>query len=299
MNINDVDIHGVYSAMITPFKRNGDLDEGPIRENIDYLVNSGMHGIVVGGSAGEFYALSTEKRKRLLKVVVDHVKGRTKVMGGTGAITTEETLELTKYAEEIGCNSAIIITPYYSLPKEDEICEHYKVISDNSNIPICLYNFPARTNINLYPKIVERLAKIDNVAAIKDSSMNFSQMINIMERTSNQIGIICGNDPLIFSALILGAVGCISVATNIVGEEVIKLYNCLKKNKIEEARRVHWRILKLVNGIYSMGVFPAGIKEAVNLLNRKGGFPHRPSLSLGENEKKEIYYILKELKLVK
>lgn len=297
MSMKDVSFGGIIPAIITPFTKEGEIDEEGFRENIEFLIESGVHGIAVAGSVGEFFSLTIEERKRLFEIAVSQIRKRVKILAGTGAITTKEAVELTKFARGIGVDGAMIITSFYLQPTAEDIVAHYRTISDAVDIPICLYNLPSRTNINLAPAIVDKLADLDNVVAIKESSNDLIQMSEIIRVAGDRIKLIVGNDPLLFPALIMGAVGCISPSPNIMGKKIVDMYNHTKDGKIKEAKKIQYEI-NLLRTIYGLGTFPAAIKEAINLLGRRGGFPRRPASSLKEMEKRVIKQVLTKLNLI-
>jgi len=297
MNVKDVSFEGIIPAIITPFTKKGEIDEEAFQENIEFLIESGVHGIAVAGSVGEFFSLATEERKRLFETTVAQAKKRITVLAGTGAITTKEAVELTEFACDAGVDGALIVTPFYLQPDTEDIIAHYRAISDAVDIPICLYNLPSRTNVNLTPATVDKLADVDNVVAIKESSNDLIQMSDIIRLAGDRIKLIVGNDPLLFPALMMGAVGCISPSPNIMGKTVVDMYHYSRSGEIEKAREIQYKIC-LLKTIYGLGTFPTAIKEAVNLLGRPGGFPRKPALPLGEKEKEKIRGVLAKLHLM-
>jgi len=297
MNVKDVNFKGIIPAIITPFTKTGEIDEEAFQENIEFLIESGVHGIAVAGSVGEFFSLATGERKTLFEITVAQVKKRITVLAGTGAITTKEAIELTEFACDAGVDGVLIITPFYLQPDTEDIIAHYRAISDAVDIPICLYNLPSRTNVNLTPAIVDKLANIDNVVAIKESSNDLIQMSEIIRLAGDRIKLMVGNDPLLFPALMMGAVGCISPSPNMMGKMVVDMYHYSKSGEAEKAREIQYKIC-LLRTIYGLGTFPTAIKEAVNLLGRPGGFPRKPALPLGEKEREKVRRVLTELHLM-
>jgi len=297
VNVRDASFEGIIPAIITPFTSRGEVDEEAFRENIEFLIESGVHGIAVAGSVGEFFSLATEERRRLFEIAASQAKDRIIVLAGTGAITTREAVELTESACDLGVDAALVVTPFYIQPDTEGIISHYQAISRAVDIPICLYNLPSRTNVNLTPAVVDKLADIDNVVAIKESSNDLIQMSEIIRLAGDRIKLMVGNDPLLFPALMMGAVGCISPSPNIMGKMVVDMYHYSKSGEAEKAREIQYKIC-LLRTIYGLGTFPTAIKEAVNLLGRPGGFPRKPALPLGEKEREKVRRVLTELHLM-
>ncbi|HEY3422679.1 MAG TPA: 4-hydroxy-tetrahydrodipicolinate synthase, partial [Methanocellaceae archaeon] len=213
-----LNLQGVYPALITPFKKNGEVDEAGFRRNIDFVIKGGVSGIVPCGCTGEAATLSFDEQKHLLETAVDQSNGRVPVIGGSGSNNTREAVELTRYAKEAGADAAMLITPYYNKPGDAGQLLHYTTIATKVDIPIILYNVPSRTGINMKPSIVAELAKISNIIAIKEASGNPSQTAEIIELTRSnrkQFTVLSGDDNLTIPILSYGGKGVVSVAANV------------------------------------------------------------------------------------
>ena len=198
-----MEIKGIIPAMVTPLKKDETLDEDGLREVINYLIESGVHGIFCCGSQGEIYSLRDEERRRVVEVTVDEVNGRVPVYAGTGEVTTEKVIDLTRYAKDVGADAASIITPYFIRPSSEELYMHYRKIAEAVDIPIILYNNPGRTGVNLDVSVVSRLAKIDNIVGIKDSSGDLTLTAEYIRQTPERFSVIAGRDSLILATLSL------------------------------------------------------------------------------------------------
>ena len=200
-------IHGAYTAIITPFKKNnvnyeklGDLIEYQIKHNID--------GIVVCGTTGESATLTNKEKKKIIKYTVETVNGRVPVIAGTGSNDTKHAIELSKYAERIGVDGLLIVTPYYNKCTQRGLIEHYCAIANSVTCPIIMYNVPSRTGVNILPDTVAKLSSIENIVGIKEASNNFSQILELFSKVPKDFAVISGNDDSIVPLLSLGGKRC-------------------------------------------------------------------------------------------
>lgn len=296
MNRNSVDWEGVICPTVTPFNKNGSLDEKAIRENIDLLIKDGVDGIIPVGCTGEPWALSKEEKKRIFQLSMEEAGGKLIVIGGTSAIGTREVIELTQYAQELGMDGVMIHPPSFILPSPREVISHYKTICDAVDIPILLYNLPHKVNFNLSPQIVNEAADLDNVVAIKESSKNIPQIIETLRLVGDRLLLFPGHENLILPCIVMGAAGVIAPASQIVGKMIVDLYDASQKEDIATARDLQYKISLLYRVLFGVEeAYPASVKEAMNLVGRPGGYPRQPILPLQPREKNEIGKVLKEL----
>jgi len=160
-------LSGTFTVMVTPFTQDEQLDEKGFRKNIDWYIDEGIHGVICAASTGEFANLSKEEHRRVIDITVDQVNGKVPVIAGTAANSTREAIEMTRYAKDAGADVVIIVAPFYGLPAQEELYQHYRVISDEVDIPIMIYNNPWYTGVDMMPSLVERLSAIDNISYIK------------------------------------------------------------------------------------------------------------------------------------
>ncbi|HIC70168.1 MAG TPA: dihydrodipicolinate synthase family protein, partial [Candidatus Latescibacteria bacterium] len=179
MSTHAVDWHGSFAVIITPFTRDGEIDEDGYRGVVDLVIEAGCHGLISAGSTGEFFLMTDDERRRVFSIAVDQAAGRIPVLAGTSATRTEDVVSLTRYAAEIGCDGAMVLPPIYIGLDERETVEFYSRVAGESGLPIMLYNSPLAVMTELPARLVERLADIDNVVAIKDSSLDMQQMSDL------------------------------------------------------------------------------------------------------------------------
>jgi 4-hydroxy-tetrahydrodipicolinate synthase len=299
MNNGKVKWEGNFVAVITPFKETGEVDESAFRKNLNLLVGEGAHGLVVSGCTGEAWALRPEERVRLFQVAVDTVGREIPVIAGTGEISTEGVIELSRRAKDIGTAGIMVLPPYYCMLGRREVVAHYRAISEAVKHPILLYNIPRRVGFNLTPEVVEDLSALEWVVAIKESSGDFIQVEATLQRVGESITVLTGHSAeRAVPALLMGAKGYVSsLESQVMGKEAIEMYALFKRGELERARDVQLRTLALDESLRGIGTFPANVKAAMNLLGRPGGYPRPPLLPLSEGEMTRVRSVLENLKL--
>jgi len=288
---------GIIPAMVTPFDRRGKVSESGLRELANYVIQGGVHGLFVVGSQGEFYALDKEEKKKIIEVALDETKGQVPVYAGTGAITTKETIALTKMAEDIGANAVSVITPFFISPTQNELYEHYLAIAKSTHLPVLLYNNPGRTNVNLSANLVSRLSKIDNIVGIKDSSGDMTLTSEYIRKTDDDFSVLCGRDTLIYGTLLYGGKGSIAATANVAPKLVVEVYEAYATGDIERSRKAQARLVPL-RLAFNLGSFPVVIKDALELLGIGVGSARGPIKSLDKDKKEKLRNILQRMALL-
>ena len=204
---------GTYTVMVTPFGTDGAVDPAMLRRFTEWQVDEGIHGLIPLGSTGEFLSLSEEERYFVARTVIETAAGRVPVLVGTGAERTEDVIRASREAESLGADGVMIIPPFYSTPTEDELFEHYRRIGEAIAVPIMVYNNPATANVDLTPALLTRLAGIDNVRYVKESTMDVTRVRDILELTEGRLAVFGGI--MGFESFVEGAVGWVAVASNI------------------------------------------------------------------------------------
>jgi len=290
-------VKGIIPAMVTPLDGNEEIDEAGIRELINYLVESGVHGIFVCGSQGESYALTEDEKRRVIEVTVDEVNGRVPVYAGTGAVTTKATIRLSRYAVDAGADAVTIVTPYFIRPSQDELYTHYRRIAESVDSPVLIYNNPGRTNVNLEAETVKKLAEIDNIVGIKDSSGDLTLTAQYIMECPSDFAVLAGRDSLILATLLYGGKGAVAATANVAPKLVVNIYESFIHGDLEKARELQFKLLPL-RLAFSLGTFPVVVKEAMNLLGRPSGPAKSPVSSLPEEKKAKLKLLLEELGLI-
>ena len=270
---------GILPALVTPFSDDGrSVDEERLRALVNHCIELGVHGVVPCGTTGEFVNLTTEEKKHVIKMVVDEVNGRVKVIAGTGASGTDQALEMTKYAKDVGADAALVVTPYYLKPADRGIYEHYDTIASQADLPIILYNIPQCTGLPLPWQMVEDLAQIPNIVGVKDSSGQLSFILAVLEKVRDKINVLCGHDEVVVAALAAGCSGAILASANVIPDVWVQIYNHVKSGELQKARELQYRVQKIARIIAGSGA--VGTKEALNMMKIKVG-PVRKPLSVG------------------
>lgn len=290
---------GVIPAVVTPMNKDESINESAFRKLLNYLVDNGVHGVFIIGSQGEFYALTREEKIRLMEIAVEEMNGRVPVYAGTGGITTREVIELNDAAEKIGVDAVSIITPYYISPSQEELYEHYVKIAKATKLPVLLYNNPGRTGgVKLEPRTVERLAEIDNIVGIKDSSGDLTNTSDYIRRTRGKnFYVLAGRDTLILATLLYGGAGSIAATANVAPRLVASIYDYFVKGDLENAKRAQEELTPL-RLVFELGTFPVVIKEALNMIGIEAGPARGPIKALSEEKKAELRKVLQNMKLL-
>lgn len=290
MNRDSIDWYGPIPAIVTPFDAEGRIDEAAFRRNIDLCVGYGVTGLLVGGCTGEFWAQTTAERKRTTELCVDAARGRVPVIAGTGAITTGEVIDLTRHAKEAGCAGAMILPPFFVRPSPADIVAHYQAISDAVPLPIMLYNIPMCAVNDLTPELVSKLADIENVVAIKESSGNFTQFHKTLLLAGDRIRVFAGMSPFIgAAALMLGADGYIDTQANYWGPEAVEFYHAAHAGDLKRSRELQTKARALHELMLGNGRnLYCSIKAAMNVLGLPGGYPRLPLRPLNDDHMREL-----------
>jgi 4-hydroxy-tetrahydrodipicolinate synthase len=293
--LNTSKFHGVIPAMATPFKADFSLDEARITELIEGYILAGVHGISVAGSQGEFFALDTDEHIRLLEVAARAVDGRVPLYAGTGGATTRQAIKLTQAAQSIGADLALVITPYFVQPTQDELVAHYTSVAKATKLPVMLYNNPPRTSVNVLPTTLARcMAAAENIVGVKDSGGDLTQSIEYQLGAPRPALLFSGRDTIALSMMIHGAQGTISPAANVFPELMVQLYDALRAGNQVEALRLS-NVFAPLRAAWAWGSFPVVIKEAMTLAGRSAGPTRPPIAALSEKAKADLAVVVAKI----
>lgn len=265
-----VEIKGIIPPIITPMNEDESINEKELRNQVNRQIKGGVHGLFPFGTNGEGYILNEEEKKQVLSIVIDETKGRVPVYAGTGCISTKDTIRQSLMAKDLGADVLSIITPSFAAASQNELYEHYKTVAEAVDMPIVLYNIPARTGNAIAPATVAKLSKIDNIVGAKDSSGNFDNMLQYIEQTRDSEGfaVLSGNDSLILWNLIAGGTGGIAGCANVFPEVMASIYDCFIAGEFEKAKQAQDSI-RSFRGCFKYGNPNTIVKTAVGLL----GYP--------------------------
>jgi 4-hydroxy-tetrahydrodipicolinate synthase len=287
------DLHGVLSAICTPFTAGGDaVDEIALRRLVDDTVAAGVHGLVPGGSTGEFAAMTNDERRLVTETVVDQAAGRVPVVAHVGAMTTREAVGLARHAEGAGAAALMVVAAYYEPLDLAETKAYFRTVASSVQIPVVLYNLPVATGVNLTPADVADLAReVPNVKYVKDTTADFSQACTLIHDYGDLFSTFVGHDPFFFASLVEGAPGSIVGAANFVGADLVAVYDAVQAGDVAGAKAV-WQQVYPVMQFLASGGYVAGVKGALDLLGRSAGHPRLPIQPLDADRAGELKAIL-------
>lgn len=293
-------LKGVIPPIITPVDDEENVDEQVLKNVIDYVIDGGVHGVFVLGSNGEFYAFDFENQKRTVEAAVRHVNKRVPVYAGASAITTKECIKLARMAEDAGADALTVLTPMFIRPNEKEMYYHFEAIAKSTNLPVILYNNPDKTNNNISVSLLEKLARIDNIIGIKNTSYDFVQTVEYIRVTRNNenFKVLSGSDYLIYATLAYGGAGCIAGTANVAPRLVVDIYEKYMAGNYQGAMEAQYRLIPLRN-TYNYGSFPVVMKDCMNLLGLNAGHPVKPIDHCSEERLQEVKKVLYDLGLIK
>lgn len=287
----------LLTAMITPFDRQQRVNYEQVAELAKYLAGRGSDGLVITGTTGESPALSNEEKFRIYDTVVRTVKGKTKVIAGTGCNSTLSTIETSKKAEEIGVDGLMLVVPYYNKPPQEGLYLHFKSVADAVSLPIMLYNVPGRTAVNLSAATTLKLAEIDNIVAVKEASGNLEQITYICKGAPDGFDVYSGDDSLTLPVLSIGGKGVVSVASHLVGLEIKAMIDSFFEGKVEEAAKKHQFLMPLFKALFAI-TNPIPVKAALNMAGIDAGRTRLPLSGMPENMAADLYDLLKNYGIV-
>ena len=241
---------GLYTAIVTPFKKDGSFDEAAFRKMIDEQVKAGVAGIVPCGSTGESPTLTYEEHDRVIRVAVEQSAGKCEVMAGTGSNSTAEAIAMTRHAAEVGATCSLQIVPYYNKPTPQGQYLHFKAIAESTDLPIIVYNIIGRTGINMTTDTLVKLAAIKNIVGVKESSGNINQVMEVIRDTPDDFIVLSGDDALTLPFMALGGDGVISVAANAFPERMVKYVDMGLRGDFASMRKEHFALLDLFTRLF-------------------------------------------------
>ncbi|HIE29246.1 TPA: 4-hydroxy-tetrahydrodipicolinate synthase [Candidatus Poribacteria bacterium] len=287
--------HGIIPALVTPLKDDESIDEKGLRAVVNHVIEGGVHGVFAVGSQGEFYALSKEEKRQVLKIVIDEVDGRVPVYAGTGALTTKEVIDLTKMAADMGAAAASVLTPFFIVPSQDELIRHYEAVANAVDLPILLYGNPMRTRVDLETATVVKLAQVDNIIGIKDSSGNLALTADYIDNAPEDFAVIAGNDALIYAILLMGGKGAIAATSNAVPKLVVSIYENIQSGDLKAARAAQAALAPLRKA-FTLSTFPVVVKEAMEVIGVCGGRAKHPVGRMPQEARKKLEEIIETLR---
>lgn len=278
-------LNGTATAMITPFYTGGGVNFDALGKMIDYQIENGTDVLIILGTTGEPSTMTEEEKIAVMKFSVQHTAKRAKIVFGSGSNCTANAVKASVLAQELGADGLLCVTPYYNKCTQKGIIEYYKTICENVTIPVIAYNVPGRTGVNILPATAEELAKIPNMAGIKEACGNMEQICETMRRIRGKMDLYSGDDNLNLPILAIGGAGLISVASNIAPKQVKEVYTFVKQGKLDQANELEDRLLPLIDACFTE-VNPIPVKYGCNQIGLSAGIPRAPLTELEDEHKK-------------
>jgi 4-hydroxy-tetrahydrodipicolinate synthase len=289
---------GSFVALVTPF-RNGRVDEGTLRELVEFHVENGTDGLIPCGTTGESPTLSHDEHRRVVEIVVDATRKRIPVVAGTGSNSTHEAIELTRHAEQAGASGALVVNPYYNKPTQEGLYRHFRAVADAVSIPIIAYNIQSRTAVNVETATMARLARdCKNVVGVKEASGSLDQMSQVIAACGPNFCVLSGDDNITLPLLAIGGHGVISVIANIVPREVADMVRAALDGDFKRARELHYRLFPLARAAF-LETNPIPIKEAMAMAGMLEPEFRLPMCRMSDVNRDTLRGILKQYALVK
>lgn len=268
---------GIFVPLITPFNDDETIDFPSYKKVIDFVIESGVHGLLVGGTTGEYHVMSLEERKSLIKAGCEYAAGRVPVMAGVGCFTAKDTIELANYAAECGADWGLVLPPYYHHTSDQGILEFYKEIAANSRVGIVIYNYPGATNVDMPPEMIYELSQEENIVCVKESA-DFGHLCKVVALTKDvdNFTVFTGEEHFILPTFAVGGQGAFAILLNLLPKEIVKMYELtVEKNDYQAARQLN----KTMTGIYGLmeaDPYPGPVKAGLDLIGIKGGIVRKP-----------------------
>ena len=287
---------GAMTALVTPF-RDREVDTRALEALVEAQIAGGINALVPCGSTGEAATLTHEEHLAVVRAVVRAARGRVPVIAGTGSNSTAEAIRLTRGAEEAGADAALLISPYYNKPTQDGIYRHYAAVADATGLPLILYNIPGRTGSNITPDTIARLARLPNIAGVKEASGNLAQVLEIIDESGPDFGIYSGDDILTLPIMAAGGHGVIAVGANLMPRAYVELTDALLAGDLERARIQNHRLLPLMMAL-TLEVNPIPVKTALAMMGQCADEFRLPLTPMSPGARVRLEDVLREYELV-
>jgi 4-hydroxy-tetrahydrodipicolinate synthase len=277
----------VITAMVTPFRDDYALDLDGAQSLAAWLLENGSDALVVAGSTGESPTLTHQEKRDLFRAVVEAARGKGKVICGTGTYSTAETIELTRDAEEAGADAALVVTPYYNRPPQRGLIAHFNKVADSTGLPIILYNIPSRTACLIETDTLLRLAEVENIVAVKDTTGDFQSATRIIKESPPDFDLYSGDDWATFPLCCMGGAGIVSVASHLVGDRIHEMIERIETGDVPSGRKIHDDLMPLFKGLFVTSN-PIPVKVALEIAGRPVGPPRLPLVPATSEERAKV-----------
>jgi 4-hydroxy-tetrahydrodipicolinate synthase len=297
-NQDDKDFSGVYTAIITPFDKNENVEYKKLKELIEFQIANGVSGIVPCGTTGESPTLSTEEHEKVIEETVKLVKGRVKVIAGTGSNSTKEAIDMSMHAEKAGADAILVVNPYYNKPTQEGLYRHFKAVCNSVKIPVILYNIKGRTGVNVETETLLRIIKdCKNMIGVKEASGDLKQIKEVIEKTPESFFVLSGDDGITLEVMKMGGDGLISVAANIMPKEVSTIVELSIKKDYKKAEELDKKLQPFFK-VEFIETNPIPIKAAIAMQGKIEEVYRLPLCEMNTKNKEELRKVMKTLELI-
>ncbi len=290
-------LKGCGTALVTPFREDLSIDEDALRRFVEFQISEGIDFLVPCGTTGESPTLSDAEHRRVVEIVVEGARGRVPVIAGAGGNNTAHVIKLARECERLGVDGLLSVTPYYNKPTQEGLYQHFKAIAEATSLPIILYNVPPRTNVNILPDTIVRLAEIPNIIGVKEASGDISQIAEIITRVPGDFRVLSGDDSMTLPLIAVGGVGLISVASNEAPGRMFALTLAALGNEWEDARQMNRELFPLMKANF-IETSPGPVKAALAMMGRIKEVCRLPMVPVKPETKEKLRAVLVELKLI-
>jgi 4-hydroxy-tetrahydrodipicolinate synthase len=300
MTIDTSWLRGCATALVTPFKADGAIDEAALRAFLEYQIEGGVRLLVPCGTTGESVTMTEEEDQRVIRIAVEAAQGRARVIAGTGSNSTASTVEYSKKARELGADAVLVVAPYYNKPTQAGLDAHFRAVAAAvPDIPVVVYNVPGRTSTNIAAQTVLKLAReVENIAAVKEASGNLSQIMEILRARPEGFRVLSGDDAITLPMIALGGDGLISVASNEAPTLMSEMVDTALEGRWEQARKLHYRLLPLME-VNFIETSPGPVKAALALMGMIEENFRLPLVPVSEETRQRVRTVIGELGLLR
>jgi 4-hydroxy-tetrahydrodipicolinate synthase len=283
---------GVFTALVTPFNEKKEIDRDCLKKIVQFQLSKGISGLVPVGTTGESPTVSHEENMDVIEIVVKEVNGKVPVIAGTGSNSTDEAIRMTKIAKHIGADASLQVAPYYNKPTQEGLYQHFMTIADAVDLPMMIYNVQGRSAVNINTDTLMRLAKHENIVAVKEASGDLNQMMEVIRRKPADFDVLSGDDNLALPLILLGGTGVVSVTSNIIPKWMEEMVQAARKGDLDKAKRIHYELLPLFQTMF-IETNPIPVKTAMAAMGLLEEVFRLPLCQAAESSKTIIREVLK------
>lgn len=290
-------LKGCGTALVTPFKEDRSIDEDALRRLVEFQITGGIDFLVPCGTTGESATLNDDEQRRVAQIVLEEARGRVPVIAGAGGNDTAHVIKLARQCERLGVDALLSVTPYYNKPTQEGLYQHFKAIAESASLPLIVYNVPPRTNVNILPDTIARLAEIPNIIGVKEASGNISQVAEIINCVPPEFKVLSGDDSMTLPLIAVGGVGLISVAANETPGKMTALTRACLENDWNEARRLNRELFPLMKANF-IETSPGPVKAALAMMGKIKEVYRLPMVQVKPETREKLRAVLVDLKFI-